>query len=169
MYDYVKFHKGYFEAIEDLQEREQLAVLKAILKYGLYEEETELSGVASTIWKIIKPMIDSNHENTNNGKKGGRPKKQTETPQKDTKKEKTTQSKAEEKKDEITEAMHKKSKFYNGFWSSFENANLIIDGVSVFVNTEHKNFLLSGTSKIAPKDNKFYMNKVFDDDFEEDY
>jgi len=86
MYDYVKIFSGYYEAIQDLEESDRLKIYDAICRFGLYEEEPELSGVSKTIWKIIKPLIEANHKNSVNGKKGGRP------PKKDTTKKPTTKS-----------------------------------------------------------------------------
>ena len=45
------FFVSYIEAIEELPEKEQLAVLKAIIKYALYDEEPQVwSPVLSLCW-----------------------------------------------------------------------------------------------------------------------
>ena len=70
------FYRSFYEAIEDLPEKEQLKLYKAIIKYGLEDEESELTGVSKTIFKLIKPQVKANNARYENGKKGGRPKKE---------------------------------------------------------------------------------------------
>lgn len=76
MKDSFVFYRSFYEAIEDLSDKEQLKVYKAISKLALNDEETELSGIANTIFKLIKPQLKANNDRYENGKKGGRPKKE---------------------------------------------------------------------------------------------
>ena len=73
----VLFYKSFDEAISMLPESEQLKAYRAIIKYGLYGEESEVSGVAGAILSMAKPQIDANNRRYENGKQGGRPKKTT--------------------------------------------------------------------------------------------
>lgn len=72
------FYRSFYEAIDDLPDKEQLKIYKAISKLALNDEETELTGVANTIFKLIKPQLKANNDRYENGKKGGRPKKEPE-------------------------------------------------------------------------------------------
>ena len=54
------FYSSFFEAIEDLKPREQLALFLAISRYALYGKEPDLKGITATLWKTIKPLINHN-------------------------------------------------------------------------------------------------------------
>ncbi len=75
-------YRSFYEAIKDLPEEEGFKAWNAIYAYGLNGEETELTGIAATIFKLIKPQLDANQRKFENGTKGGRPKKQDETKKK---------------------------------------------------------------------------------------
>lgn len=57
MAEYMTFFESYLDAIEDLSEKDQLALVMAILRYGLKGEEPNLSGVPGTIFKVVRPTI----------------------------------------------------------------------------------------------------------------
>lgn len=71
------FYKSFFEALQDLKDKERLKVYDAICKLALYEDDTELTGIAKTIFTLIRPQILSNTKKYKDGQKGGRPKKET--------------------------------------------------------------------------------------------
>jgi len=85
------FYESFYEALEDLPEKNQLELYKAIARYSIYFEESSLNGLSNTIFKLIKPQLDANNKRfingkkgaehgkkgTEHGKKGGRPKKET--------------------------------------------------------------------------------------------
>lgn len=68
------FYRSFYEAIEDLDDKEKIEVYTAICELSLNKKEIELKGIAKTIFKLIKPQIIANNERYENGKKGGRPK-----------------------------------------------------------------------------------------------
>lgn len=72
------FYRSFYEAIEDLPDEEQLKTYKAIFKLALNDEEVSLDGMPNTIFKLIKPQLKANNDRYENGKKGGRPKKEPE-------------------------------------------------------------------------------------------
>lgn len=84
------FYKSFKEAIESLDtDRDKLLAYRTIIEYGLTGEEPDVTGVAKTIYLLVKPQIDVNRKRYLNGKKGGRPKindkpsnNQTETKEK---------------------------------------------------------------------------------------
>lgn len=71
----VLFYKSFDEAISMLSDEDQLKAYRAIIKYGLYGEESDVDGVAGAIFLLAKPQIDANNRRYENGKQGGRPKK----------------------------------------------------------------------------------------------
>lgn len=71
------FYKSFYEAIEGLPVEQHDRILSAIIEYGLYGTEMELSGVDRIVFTLVKPTLDKSRENYENGKKGGRPKKAT--------------------------------------------------------------------------------------------
>ena len=75
MKDSFIFYRSYFEAIQDLKEKDRVKVYEAICELSLNGNEIKLSGISNTIFKLIKPQIVANNERYENGRKGGRPKK----------------------------------------------------------------------------------------------
>lgn len=71
------FYKSFYEALKDLKEKERLKLYDAICELALNGNETKLTGVSKTIFTLIKPQIFANTKRYENGKKGGRPKKET--------------------------------------------------------------------------------------------
>lgn len=76
------FLKTFNESIEDLESQDKCIMYEAIINYGLYGEEPELTkGYLKSIWKLISSTIDVTSKkydaSVENGKKGGRPKKPT--------------------------------------------------------------------------------------------
>jgi hypothetical protein len=81
------FYKSFADAINRLDEQEQLQAYKALIDYGCYGIEHECTGMVGIIFDMAKPQIDANNRRYENGKKGakygklgGRPKKQSENP-----------------------------------------------------------------------------------------
>jgi hypothetical protein len=66
------FFISYWEAIEELPEKEQLPVLKAIIKYAFFDEEpTQFKGVKRAVFLLVKPTLDKSKKKAANGKQGG--------------------------------------------------------------------------------------------------
>lgn len=79
------FYESFYDAINDLEDKDRLAVYDAICRYGITGEEPETTGIVSTVFKLIRPNIDANIKMRDGGKKGGenKPKKPEEaTPDK---------------------------------------------------------------------------------------
>jgi len=88
-YESMVFYKSFYDAICGLEKELQAEIYDAIIYYGIYGEEKELSPMAKMAFALIKPQIDANNRRKEKGKKGadygklgGRPKKNnpTETP-----------------------------------------------------------------------------------------
>ena len=77
------FYKSFLEAVEGFEEPLQLAFIKGVLRYGLYDEEPKFENPAlSGMFKLIRPQVNANNKRREDGKKGaeygklgGRPKK----------------------------------------------------------------------------------------------
>lgn len=75
------FYRSFFETIEDLDEKQQLEIYRAIADYSLNDKLPKLTGISKTIFKLIEPQLLANKKRFENGKlgaehgkKGGRPK-----------------------------------------------------------------------------------------------
>lgn len=71
------FYKSFYEALQDLKDKDRLKVYDAICEMALNDNESKLTGIAKTIFTLIKPQVLANSRRYENGKKGGRPKKET--------------------------------------------------------------------------------------------
>lgn len=72
------FYRSFYEAIDDLDDADKLACYNAIFKYALNGVEPTEKGIVSTVFKLVRPLIDKNNESYKNGLKGGRPKTEQE-------------------------------------------------------------------------------------------
>lgn len=68
------FYRSFFESLQCLDDKDFRALFNAICEYGLYGNETELTGLLKTAFLLLKPQIDANNTRYENGKKGGAPK-----------------------------------------------------------------------------------------------
>jgi hypothetical protein len=71
-------YRSFYDAIKELEPLHQAKVWEAVFEYGLNQNQIDLSGLPSTIFKLIKPQLDANLRKYANGNKGGRPKKAKE-------------------------------------------------------------------------------------------
>lgn len=66
------FYSSYWDAIRLLPKKERAPVLEAVIAYALDETEPEgLSGVATSIFTLIRPTLDSGRKRASAGKQGG--------------------------------------------------------------------------------------------------
>ena len=77
------FYKSFYDAIKKIPEEYQLELYNAILSYSLEGlEPSNLSPIAEAMFILIKPNIDSSKKryetSVENGKRGGRPKQETQ-------------------------------------------------------------------------------------------
>jgi len=64
------FYRSWLEATEELPDALMFELLKAIVYYGLNQEEpAEMTAQARSYWKLIKPIIEANNKRYENGKK----------------------------------------------------------------------------------------------------
>lgn len=119
---YFAFYPSYYETITEFVDSEhQLEALKAFLEYGLYgmEPSNELPDIIRALFAMARPTIDKHIRDIENGKKGGRPRKDADaetgdkTPVKtpvNTKKEKEKERDIEREKDISFPFPYKESK-----------------------------------------------------------
>lgn len=69
------FYRSFYEAVQDIEdEHTRLLALEAIINYGVLGEELPLpKGMASIVFKLVKPQLEANNERYLNGLKGGAP------------------------------------------------------------------------------------------------
>lgn len=92
----VLIYRSFVEAIEQLDEADQLAAYKAIIQYGLDGIIPEGKGAAKAVFTIAKPIIDKNLRKAENGRKGGEAnRKQTEANESKPKQTEATAEKVE--------------------------------------------------------------------------
>lgn len=79
MRDSVLFYRSFWEAIRELEPEGQAKLLKAIMDYGLDGIDPEIDGLERALFCLMRPQIDANNRRYENGKIGGRPRKQEKT------------------------------------------------------------------------------------------
>lgn len=62
------FYRSYYEAIKDLPKDIQADIYNAIFDYSLNFNDPELTGLAHTIFTLIKPILSKGNKNYINGK-----------------------------------------------------------------------------------------------------
>ena len=68
----VLLYESFYLAMKECEDDIQIKVFHAVMEYGLYGKNTQLTGIAKSLFVIMKPLIDENVKNYNNAKKGGR-------------------------------------------------------------------------------------------------
>ena len=74
MPDAVCIFRSFVEAIDELDEADQLAAYKAIVKYGLDGEVTDVTGPAKAVFLMAKPVVEKSLKRAEAGAKGGKQK-----------------------------------------------------------------------------------------------
>lgn len=69
MRDSFIFYRSFYEAINDLEDNQQLEIYQAMANFSLNFAEPNLSGVTATIFKLIKPQLEANNKRYVNGSK----------------------------------------------------------------------------------------------------
>ena len=62
------FYRSFYDAINELPKENQADTYRAIAKYALDQEETELTGISKAIFSLVKPQLDANYKKYENGK-----------------------------------------------------------------------------------------------------
>lgn len=67
------FFESFYDAACDLADEDRLAFYDAVCAYAFTGREPSFSGFMNTIWKLVKPNVDSSVKGQRSGSKGGRP------------------------------------------------------------------------------------------------
>jgi len=79
MRDSTIFYRSFYEAIKELSPELQAQVYSAIFEYALNFKETELTGLAKTVFTLVKPQLDANLKRYASGTVPKRKRKRSET------------------------------------------------------------------------------------------
>ena len=63
------FYRSFYEAMQDLEDKDRLKMYDTICELALNDNEIKLSGIAKTLFTLIKPQILANTKRYENGKK----------------------------------------------------------------------------------------------------
>lgn len=63
------FYSSFYEALQDLKDKDRLKMYDAICDLALNNKETKMTGLTKTIFTLIKPQILANTKRYENGKK----------------------------------------------------------------------------------------------------
>ena len=66
------FYRSYFEAAQELSDKQRLALYDALMQYALNDTEPELSGIPKAMFILIKPTMDTSKAKSAAGTKGGK-------------------------------------------------------------------------------------------------
>ena len=144
------FYRSFYEAINDLPEKSQLKVYKAICEMSLNFDEIDLSGLSLTIFKLIKPQLEANNKRYINGSKGGAPKgnqnatkRQSKHNQKTTKKQPNNNVNENENENEnvnVNDNINTSSSSNNNIYSYLEtNLGRTLNGAEIELATAWAN------------------------------
>jgi Ni,Fe-hydrogenase I large subunit len=92
MRDSLIFYRSFYEAIKELPKETQAEVYTAIFEYSLNFNELQLSGLAKTIFTLIKPQLEANNKRFINGSKAKSKQDKSETEAKPKQKESKTEA-----------------------------------------------------------------------------
>lgn len=68
------FYESFRDASRNLDDATRLALYEAIMDYSLYgEEPDEGNPIAAAMFKLVRPVLDTNARRRENGRNGGRP------------------------------------------------------------------------------------------------
>ena len=109
------FYKSYWDAIEELPAKQQLPILKAIIRYALFGEEPDsLSSVCRAVFLLVKPTLDASRKKSESGKRGGKSDKangkQTESKPEANDKQSTSEKEKENEKENEKEVERENDK-----------------------------------------------------------
>lgn len=112
MAERMTFFRSYLEGVEGFDDATQLEILKAILRYGLYNEEPEnLSPVARLAFTYARPSLEKSAHKAEvsraNGNVGGRPKKESQKEPTETQENPTKPTETQEEPKKTSDYRHK--------------------------------------------------------------
>lgn len=135
MRDSIVFYKSFVEALNELPDEDRLRLYDAILNFGIYDKEPELSGIDAAVFALVRPQIEANNRKYQNGIKGGRPKNQSETKTKPNDNQTKTKTKPNDNQS-ITKAKPNDNDNVNGNGNGNASGSDEISSLLSFFNSE---------------------------------
>ena len=120
MRDSVLFYRSFYDALKNIPDEERLKVYDAIMEYSMYDNETDLEGVAYAVFLLAKPQIDANNKRYENGCKAKA--KQTGSKPEANRKQTGSKPEAKEKEKEKEKVKEKDNAYtwaFEEFWSVY--------------------------------------------------
>lgn len=72
--EHFTFFASFYDALSDLNDADRLACYDAICAFALTGKEPKVEGIASTVFKLIKPILGKSKTRSEVGKEGGKSK-----------------------------------------------------------------------------------------------
>lgn len=94
------FYESFHKATKELPPEQYKECMVALLDYAMYDIEPELTGMAYSMFVLMQPIVDKHSSLSERGKKGGRPKKPTESEEEANENQTESQLKSNEKPNE---------------------------------------------------------------------
>lgn len=118
MRDSVLFYRSFYDALKNIPDGDRLKVYDAIMEYSMYDNETDLEGVAYAVFLLAKPQIDANNRRYENGCKAKA--KQTGSKTEASRKQDGSKPEAKEKeKEKVKEKDNTYTCAFEEFWSAY--------------------------------------------------
>lgn len=73
--DYFVFYRSFYIALKELPAEEFKKTISAVCEYSFDATEPDLDGIPFMAFELIRPHIDASNKRYEDGKKGGRPRK----------------------------------------------------------------------------------------------
>lgn len=108
MRDGFLFYRSFAQAMHGLPAEDYKRLMLILIDYALDDKEPEeISGIAESMFILMRPQIDANNRRYENGRKGGRPKKTRGKPVVETRAEEKVQTTGEPMPEELREKWSK--------------------------------------------------------------
>lgn len=102
------FYRSFWDSLKVLPDDDFLPIIKAVIRYALDEEESELSPLQNAFFQLIKPTLNTARSRAENGLKGGKAnKKQTQS-----KNEANAKQSGSEEEKEKEDEVEKENEYY---------------------------------------------------------
>ncbi len=121
MRDTCIFYRSFYDAISTLPESEQNAMFRAVFDMSFDMKEPQLEGVSRTIFMLLKPIIQANIKNYQNGTKPKRKRTGSEQEAKPKRKGSQTEGNKDKNKDvnNNKDKNEDKNKSFESFWELY--------------------------------------------------
>lgn len=163
MRDSFIIYRSFYDAISDLPKEEQADVYNAICMFSLDQKEPQLTGVSSTIFKLIRPQLESNYKRYENGKqpKTKQEKSKTEAKPKQNK-SKTEANKNVNVNDNVNNNVNNKENVSFKNWDSDFFKNELSQYLEIYGKDMLNNFFMYWSEKSASGKMKFQLQETWE-------